>query len=80
MGAEGLKKRVGFPPYAFHKRFVFHRVLTRGLKLRPQALDEGQTLAAVIEGRTVSQRRKYAPKLPNKQSGFRLHQSRPTRQ
>ena len=48
MVAEGLKKGVGFPPYAFHKRFVFHRVLTRGLKLRPQALDEGQTLAAVI--------------------------------
>ena len=45
---ERLKKGIGFPPYAFHERFVFHRVLARGLKLRPQALNEGQTFATVI--------------------------------
>ena len=48
MGVESLKKRIGFPPYAFHERFVFHRVLARGLKFSPQALNEGQALAAVI--------------------------------
>jgi hypothetical protein len=44
---ECLKKGVGFPPYAFSERFVFHAVLARGLKLNPQALDEGQTLAVI---------------------------------
>jgi hypothetical protein len=48
VGAERLKKSIGFPPYAFHKRFVSHGVLARPLKFSPQALDEGQTLAAVI--------------------------------
>ena len=47
-GVEYLKKRIGFLPYAFHKGPVFHGVLARGLKFSPQALDEGQTLAAVI--------------------------------
>ena len=57
-----LKKGIGFAPYAFHERFVFHGVFARGLKLKPQALNEGQTFATVIQDRTVSQRRKYAPK------------------
>jgi hypothetical protein len=43
-----LKKDIGFAPYAFHERFVFHGVFARGLKLRPQALYEGQTRATVI--------------------------------
>lgn len=47
-GVEYLEKRIGFMPYAFHKGPVFQWVLARGLKFRPQALDEGQTLAAVI--------------------------------
>ena len=67
---ERLKKGIGFPPDAFRERFVLHGVLARGLKLRPQALNEGQSLAAVIYSRTVSQTRKYAPKFPNKQSAF----------
>ena len=45
---ECLKKSIGFPPYAFHERLVSHGVVARGLKLSPQALNEGQTLAAVI--------------------------------
>ena len=48
MSVERLKKGIGFPPYAFRERFVFHGILARGLKLRPQALNEGQTSAAVI--------------------------------
>jgi hypothetical protein len=52
-----LKKGIGFPPYAFRERLVFHRVLARSLKLSPQALDEVQTLAAVIYSRTVRQTR-----------------------
>ena len=48
MGVERPKKGIGFLPYAFHERLVSHGVLARGLKLSPQALNEGQTLAAVI--------------------------------
>jgi hypothetical protein len=34
-GAERLKKGVGFSPYAFDERLVFHAVLASGLKFRP---------------------------------------------
>jgi hypothetical protein len=48
VGAKRLKERIGFPPYAFRERFVSHGVLARGLKLIPQALNEGQTSVPVI--------------------------------
>jgi hypothetical protein len=48
VGVDRLKKGIGFSPYAFHERLVFHRILARRLKLSPQALNEGQTLATVI--------------------------------
>ena len=57
MGLECFKEGIGFPPDAFRERLVLHGVLARGLKFSPQALDEVQTLAAVIYSRTVSQRR-----------------------
>lgn len=54
-GAEQLTKGIGFAPYAFRERLVFHGVFARGLKFSPQAMDDGQTLAAVRCRRTVSQ-------------------------
>ena len=42
---ERLEKGIGFVPYALHEGLVFHGVLARGLKLSPQALDDGQTVA-----------------------------------
>jgi hypothetical protein len=62
VGAERLKKGIGFSPYAFHQRLVFHGVLASGLKLRPYALDAGQMLVAVFESGTVNQAGSYAPK------------------
>lgn len=56
-----MTKGIGFAPYAFHEGLVFHGVLARGLKFSPQALDDGQTMAAVIYSRTVSQARECAP-------------------
>ena len=54
-GAEQLTKGIGFAPYAFRERLVFHGVFARGLKFSPQAMDDGQTLAAIRHRRTVSQ-------------------------
>jgi hypothetical protein len=54
-GAEHLTKGIGFAPNAYREGLVFHGVLARGLKLSPQAMDDGQTLAAVRYRRTVSQ-------------------------
>ena len=58
VGPERLKKGVGFVPYVFHEGFVFRGILTGGLKLSPQPLDEDQTLASFVQGGLVS----HAPK------------------
>jgi hypothetical protein len=54
VGPERLEKGVGFVPYVFHESFVFRGILTRGLKLSPQSLDEDQTLASFVQGGLVS--------------------------
>ena len=43
-----LQKTIGLAPNPIHEGLILHGILTRGLKFSPQALDEEQTLAAVV--------------------------------
>ena len=54
VGSERLKKGVRFVPYVFHEGLVLLRILTRGLEVSPQALDEDQALASIVQGGLVS--------------------------
>jgi hypothetical protein len=47
VGVARLTKGIGFSPDLFDERLVFFGVLARSLKLLPQTVDEGETLAAV---------------------------------
>jgi hypothetical protein len=68
VGVECLKKGIGFPPYAFHERFVFHGVLARGLKLRPQALNARQVLVGVLYSGTGI----HAPRVSGKIAKWKI--------
>jgi len=54
VGPERLKKGVGFVPYVFHEGLVPRGILARGLKVSPQALDEDQALASVVQDGLIS--------------------------
>jgi len=54
VGSERLKKGVGFVPYEFHEGLIPHGILTRRLKVSPQALDKDEALAPFVQVRLVS--------------------------
>ena len=48
MGPERLKKGVGFLPYVFYEGLIPGGILTRRLKVSPQALDKDQALTSIV--------------------------------
>jgi hypothetical protein len=69
-----LTEGIGFSLEAVCYDFVFHLVLARGLKVIPQALDERQTLAAVVgNGAGSHERRSIGRSDKIKNRAFCLH-------
>ena len=50
MGIVPLPKEVRLPPNPFREPLILHRVLPRGLELKPQLLNQVETLGTVIGG------------------------------
>jgi len=70
---QSLQEPIGFAPNSIHERLVLHWILARGLKFSPQALDEDQTVAAVIRCRPVNQVPHCPPGWRMGLSGLDLH-------